>query len=60
MNDSFFMIGCNTVTRLTIGLDIYNGKKYIQRKLNNILLQSFQDFEIIIYYSSIDNTPKNN
>jgi glycosyltransferase involved in cell wall biosynthesis len=52
------MIDCNTIPRITIGLAIYNGEKYIQRKLNNILLQSFQDFEIIIYDSSIDNTPK--
>jgi glycosyltransferase involved in cell wall biosynthesis len=54
------MIESNVIPRLTIGLAIYNGEKYIQRKLNDILLQSFQDFEIIIYDSSIDNTPKNN
>ena len=52
------MIKSNIIPRLTIGLPVYNGEKHIQKKLNNILLQSFQDFEIIIYDSSNDTTPK--
>ncbi len=44
--------------KLTIGLPIYNGEKFIRRRLENILSQTFQDFVIIIYDNSTDLTPK--
>jgi glycosyltransferase involved in cell wall biosynthesis len=43
--------------RITIGIPIYNGEKFIATKLENILSQTFQDFEIIIYDNSNDSTP---
>jgi glycosyltransferase involved in cell wall biosynthesis len=44
--------------KLTIGMSIYNGEKFIQKKLENILSQTFQDFELIISDDSNDETPK--
>jgi glycosyltransferase involved in cell wall biosynthesis len=44
--------------RISIGLPIYNGEKYVKNRLDNILSQTFQDFEIIIYDNSNDSTPK--
>ena len=44
--------------KLTIGMSIYNGEKFILKKLENILSQTFQDFELIISDDSTDNTPK--
>ena len=43
---------------ISIGMPIYNGEKFIRKRLENILSQSFQDFEIIIYDNSNDSTPK--
>ncbi len=43
--------------RITIGIPIFNGEKFIQSKLENILSQTFQDFEIVIYDNSNDSTP---
>jgi glycosyltransferase involved in cell wall biosynthesis len=45
--------------RITIGLPIYNGEKFIQSRLENILSQSFQDFNLIISdNASTDRTSK--
>lgn len=44
--------------KVTIGIPLYNAEKYIHQRLENILSQSFQDFEIIIYDNSTDLTPK--
>ena len=44
--------------RITIGIPIFNGEKFIQSKLENIISQTFQDFEIIIYDNSNDKTPE--
>ena len=43
--------------RITIGIPIFNGEKFIESKLNNILSQTFQNFEIVIYDNSNDSTP---
>ena len=42
---------------LTIGIPIFNGEKIIQKRLEQILSQSFEDFQIIIYDNSTDSTP---
>ena len=34
--------------RLSIGLPVYNGEKFLQNRLENILSQTFSDFELII------------
>ena len=34
--------------KLTIGIPIYNGEKFVRDKLENILSQTFSNFEIII------------
>ncbi|MGD6934018.1 MAG: glycosyltransferase family 2 protein [Candidatus Bathyarchaeia archaeon] len=34
--------------RLSIGLPVYNGQKYLRQALDSILSQTFQDFELII------------
>ena len=38
----------STILRLTIGLPVYNGEKYIAESLDVLLGQSFADFELII------------
>jgi glycosyltransferase involved in cell wall biosynthesis len=43
-------------SKITIGLPVYNREKVIHKRLENILSQSFQDFEIIIYDNSNDST----
>jgi glycosyltransferase involved in cell wall biosynthesis len=38
----------NAVPRLSIGLPVYNGQKYLQEAVDALLSQSFEDFELII------------
>src|SRR6201994_1650338 len=38
----------NTVPRLTIGLPVYNGEKYVAEAIEALLGQTFEDFELII------------
>lgn len=45
-------------TKLTIGIPVYNGEKFVRKRLDNILSQTFQNFEVIIYDNSNDTTPK--
>jgi glycosyltransferase involved in cell wall biosynthesis len=45
------------IPKLTIGIPIYNGEKFVERRLTNILSQTFQDFKILIYDNSTDSTP---
>lgn len=43
--------------KLTIGLPVYNGEKFLQQSLDSLLNQSFGDFELIICdNASTDNT----
>jgi len=48
----------NKKPKVTIGLPVYNGEKYLAIALNSLLNQTFRDFEIIISdNASTDNTP---
>jgi glycosyltransferase involved in cell wall biosynthesis len=38
----------NSVPRLSIGLPVYNGEKYLTESLESLLGQSYDDFELII------------
>ncbi|MDZ7958057.1 MAG: glycosyltransferase family 2 protein [Aulosira sp. DedQUE10] len=38
----------NSLRRLSIGLPVYNGEKFIRESIDSILAQTFQDFELII------------
>jgi glycosyltransferase involved in cell wall biosynthesis len=38
----------NTAPRLSIGLPVYNGEDYLAESLDNLLGQTYQDFELII------------
>jgi glycosyltransferase involved in cell wall biosynthesis len=38
----------STVPRLTIGLPVYNGEKYLAESLDSLLAQTFEDYELII------------
>ena len=43
--------------RISIGLPVFNGGKYLEQAINSILAQTFADFELIIVdNASIDNT----
>ncbi len=45
--------------KLTIGLPVYNGEKYLTKALESILAQTFTDFEVIIVdNASTDSTEK--
>jgi glycosyltransferase involved in cell wall biosynthesis len=47
----------NAVPRLTIGLPVYNGEKYLAESLDALLGQTYEDFELIISdNASIDST----
>jgi glycosyltransferase involved in cell wall biosynthesis len=47
----------STAPRLTVGLPVYNGEKYVAESLEALLGQSFTDFELIISdNASTDNT----
>ena len=48
-----------TAPRLTIGLPVYNGEKYLAKSLDALLGQSYTDFELIISDNdSTDGTPQ--
>ena len=38
----------NTMPRLSIGLPVYNGEKYLAESIESLLGQSYKDFELII------------
>ena len=45
--------------KLTIGIPVYNGEKFLQRRLESIQSQTFEDFVVFISdNNSFDNTPK--
>ncbi|UKO96523.1 glycosyltransferase family 2 protein [Nostoc sp. UHCC 0870] len=47
----------NNSPRLSIGLPVYNGEKFLQAALDSLLAQTFTDFELIISdNASTDNT----
>lgn len=47
------------MVKLSIGLPVFNGEKYIKEALNSILNQTYQDFELIILdNASTDQTPQ--
>jgi glycosyltransferase involved in cell wall biosynthesis len=39
---------CTAVPRLTIGLPVYNGERYLAEAMDALLAQTFTDFELII------------
>lgn len=46
-------------TRLSIGMPVFNGEKYLKEALDSILAQSYPDFELIISdNASTDRTPQ--
>ena len=45
-------------SKVSIGLPVYNGERFIEKKIKSIISQTFKDFELIISdNSSIDMTP---
>jgi glycosyltransferase involved in cell wall biosynthesis len=38
----------SNIPLISIGLPVYHAKKFIRKRLKNILSQSFQDFKLII------------
>jgi len=45
--------------RVSIGLPVFNGEKYLRQALNSILAQTYQNFELIISdNASTDRTPR--
>ena len=42
----------------SIGMPVYNGEEFIRKRLDNILSQTFSDFELIISDDSTDSTPQ--
>ena len=42
--------------KITVALGVYNAEKFIQQRLENLLSQTFQDFEILISDDSTDRT----
>lgn len=49
----------NQAIKVTIGLPVYNGERYLENTLNSLLNQTYKDFRIIISdNASTDNTSK--
>ena len=47
------------MTRVSIGIPVYNGETYLAETLDSLLAQSFEDFEIVISdNASTDRTPE--
>ena len=45
--------------RVSIGLPVHNGERYLEETLESVLKQTFPDFELIIYdNASTDRTPE--
>ena len=45
--------------RVSIGVPVYNGERFLEEALNSILMQTFRDFEVIISdNASTDGTPE--
>ena len=40
--------------KISIGLPVYNGAKTIEKSINSLLSQTFQDFELIISDNASD------
>lgn len=38
----------SNLPKVSIGIPVYNGEKYIRRAINSVLAQTFSDFEVII------------
>ena len=44
--------------KVSIGLPVYNGEKFLQKKIESLLEQTIKDFELIISdNASTDSTP---
>jgi len=39
---------CSLVSKVTIGIPVYNGERYLRKALESVALQSFTDFTVII------------
>jgi glycosyltransferase involved in cell wall biosynthesis len=49
----------NAAPRLSVGLPVYNGEKYLAESLDSLLGQTYEDFELIISdNASTDSTPE--
>jgi len=49
----------NAVPRLSVGLPVYNGEKFLAESLDSLLGQTYEDFELIISdNASTDSTPE--
>jgi glycosyltransferase involved in cell wall biosynthesis len=58
MNGILFRANMNT-SRVTIGVPVYNGQKYIRFTLDSLIAQTMSDIEIIVTDNcSTDNTPQ--
>ena len=45
--------------KVSIGMPVFNGEKYLKEAINSILAQTYQDFELIISdNASTDQTPQ--
>ena len=44
--------------KLTIGIPVYNGEKFLEEKITSILNQDFVDFECFLF-SIVENKSKN-
>lgn len=59
ITDAYRLIDVTATPRLSVGLPVFNGERFLARALNSLLGQSFADFELIISdNASTDGTPQ--
>ncbi len=52
------MITTPTTPRVSIGLPVYNGERYIRESLDSLLKQTFEDFELIVCDNASTDQPE--
>ena len=48
----------NRTPRLSIGMPVYNGERFLREALDSVLTQTFSDFELIISIMHLQIQPK--
>ena len=54
------MVDNQSIPKVSIGLPVYNGERYVAEAIEAILAQTFRDFELIISDNASDDRTEEN